>query len=279
MDQGQLDRHRAKIFADRPALTGCLQSAGLTVFDTDQRGFQFGEVAAHLNRRNLVVLHARSPEKATGGGGFNWLSPEEAQRFHGYKCQTAARQFLQARTLVRNTLSLYLGAAPHDIDLSCQDHMKPVAVCQTSSRSRPEFNVSHSGEWVTIALHPDLPVGIDIECTKALEIEELCNSSGLFTQNERDCLSLCPDSDQKAALFLQLWRCKEAIMKATGRGFALAPDSFDVLAPDGTPRTVIRAEGSVWRLRQFEVCSGPIFAVAVKHNHQPAEHHLDATIE
>lgn len=245
-----------------------LQSANVTVFDTHHKDFRFGLAAAHLKRGELVVLHARIDKDVALNSGYNWLSMDEVRRYDSYICRNAAKQFLKGRTLVRNVIAHCLSAAPADIKLSCTQHVKPTATCGTISRPTPQFNLSHSGKWVSTALHKDLPVGIDVECSAVPELQTLCASLELLTQNERKCLAACHDSNHKADLFLQLWRCKEAIMKATGKGFGLAPCSIDVLAPDGTARKIIRAEGSAWRLRQIAIRSGPTCAVAVQHLEQ-----------
>jgi phosphopantetheinyl transferase len=76
-------------------------------------------------------------------------------------------------------------------------------------------------------------------------------------------LASCPDDSIKAGLFFRLWRCKETIMKATGRGFDLALASFGVLNHDGTFKTIVQAEDQDWHLQQVTLCPGLDCAVAV----------------
>lgn len=240
-------------------------------FDAEQKNFDLGRVAAALNRQELVLLYVRAREMEAVADGLSWLSDEERRRYHGYRVPRAATQFLHGRTLLRRVLSNHLGIAANEIDLSSHEHVKPIARCRTSSRRPPQFNLSHSGEWITIALHSDLPVGIDIECATAPEIEILYDLPGLLTSRERSHLKLSKSPSQKANLFLRLWRCKEAIMKATGKGFALAPNSIEVLTPDGAARTTIHAAGRAWQLRHCKLRLGLSCAVAVAERKRDAD--------
>ena len=109
----------------------------------------------------------------------------------------------------------------------------------------------------------DRALGIDIECADRREIDTLSTMVDLFTTNERARLASCLDDGTKAGLFFRLWRCKEAIMKATGRGFDLAPASFEVLTHDCTFKTIVRAEDQDWHLQQVTLCPGLDCAIAV----------------
>ena len=213
---------------------------------------------------NLVVFYAKC-DKANQGGRISQdilLSAAETQRYTNYKSEKAAQQFLQGRRMIRAMLASYLGVSAVDFELSCQEHVKPVAQCLTSSRPPPEFNLSHSGDWVVLAADRYRALGIDIECTTQSNIGEIAGLSDLFTQNERAYLKKQTEPDQKARLFLQLWRGKEAIMKATGKGFALAPNSFELLTSEGTFKDIILAEARTWNLLQIALCPGLDCAIA-----------------
>lgn len=239
------------------------RSGDLVGFNADLKNFTFGTAMCSINKRDLVVLYARTLKCEANDEGSNWLSAAEAHRYHAYRSRKAAKQFLQGRTLIRKALACHLSAAPCDIDLCASEHIKPTARCQNPSKKIPQFNLSHSGDWITLAIHLFLPVGIDIECEAPPEIDTLSNSPELFTLNERGHLATITDRSQKAEMFLKLWRSKEAIMKATGKGFALTPNSIELLRPEGVQKTTICAEGSAWELRHHKLCSGLTCAVAL----------------
>lgn len=240
----------------------------INVFDVEHSEFEFRRVAEHLNHRKLVILYARTDRERAPEGGFEWLGHDERQRYHDYICESDAIQFLKARTLVRNILVHYLNVAPFDIRLTSVQHIKPIAACDNPYRPIPHFNISHSGDWISVALHADLPLGLDIECSDVPELDRLCKSEELFNEMERSFLDACPNSDLKFDLFYRYWRCKEAVMKATGKGFALAPCTIGLTSDDGSIKTTIIAEGKAWQLHQIDTCANLKLAVAIQQSRE-----------
>lgn len=236
----------------------------VVVCDAGQRGFDIGEATASLKQGKLVVLfRSACLSESVDQIPRPALNAAEAHRYNAYKSQSASAQFLQGRSLMRDMLARYLETAPDQIEVSCQEHVKPVANCSASDLAMPQFNLSHSGVWIVLGADRDRHLGIDIECADRHEIGTLSTMADLFTQNERAHLASCLDQSTKAGLFFRLWRCKEAILKATGRGFELAPASFEVLTHDGVFKTIVRAEGQDWHLRQVTLCPGLDCAIAV----------------
>ena len=101
------------------------------------------------------------------------------------------------------------------------------------------FNVSHSGGFICCAAD-DGPVGVDIECVTA-ESEGVLRR--VLNEDERNRVR------EKPSDFSLFWTLKEAVMKAEGLGFALPPQTIDVLpATRGEP---VHANGHVWHLRSL----------------------------
>jgi 4'-phosphopantetheinyl transferase len=236
----------------------------VVVFDASRRGFDIGQATASLKQGKVLILfmNAATTASADQMPGPR-LSAAETQRYNAYKSRSAAAQFLQGRGLLRDMLASYLGTAPDQIEVSCGEHVKPVAKCPATDLAMPQFNLSHSRGWIVLGADRDRDLGIDIECADRREIDTLSTMVDLFTPNERVYLASCLDDSIKAGLFFRLWRCKEAIMKATGRGFDLAPASFEVLTHDGTFKTIVQAEDQDWHLQQVTLCPGLDCAVAV----------------
>ena len=236
----------------------------VVVFDAGQRGFDIGRATDRLKQGRLLVLFIKAvTSESADQMPRHRVSAAETYRYNAYKSRSAAAQFSQGRALMRNMLASYLGTEPDQIEISCEEHVKPVAECPAAEGVGPHFNLSHSGGWIVLGAHRDSNLGIDIECADRHEIDTLSTMADLFTQNERAHLASCPDDGTKAGLFFRLWRCKEAIMKATGRGFGLAPASFEVLTHDGAFRTIVQAEDQDWHLQQVTLCTGLDCAVAV----------------
>lgn len=246
-------------------MTATHQLNDITVFDADHGDFEFRLAAKHLRHQKLIILLAKTDKENASTMGLNWLGSDERRRYHDYICRNAATQFLTARTLIRKVLMHYLNLSPTDIRISSIQHSKPFVACDRACGPIPQFNISHSGAWVSIALHADLPLGLDIECSEAPELDKLCESEELFNQNDRNLLAACADQDHRADFFYRLWRGKEAIMKATGKGFALEPCKIDLLSDNGRFKNVVTAEGRSWRLHEISTHFNLEMAVAVQH--------------
>ena len=84
----------------------------------------------------------------------------------------------------------------------------------------PAFNLSHSGDWCILATTEN-DIGTDIEEENE---KHLSAAFAVFTPKELDWIS----SDPFTRFFI-LWTMKESLMKATGLGFEMQPQSVDVL--------------------------------------------------
>ena len=99
------------------------------------------------------------------------------------------------------------------------------------------FNISHSGDYVVLAT-ADCEVGVDIE--------KIAPYSGAvaarcFTERELEWLQ----TQKTDEAFCRLWTAKESIMKATGLGFSLSPETFCVLPMDASAHFIA---GETWFL-------------------------------
>lgn len=109
-------------------------------------------------------------------------------------------------------------------------------------KSPPYFNLSHSGDFVVLAL-TDCEVGIDIQKTGAYN-PKIINTC--CTANEKEWLK--QQTDENA--FYYLWTGKEAVMKATGKGFSMGPLNIDLLPVADGPHTIAE---QLWYLKWFSL--------------------------
>ncbi len=114
---------------------------------------------------------------------------------------------LQKRGIERESFSFAYG-----------EHKKPYL----QGVSMPYFNLSHSGDFVVVAISATAEVGVDIE-----EIKEFREGvlKKVFTEKEIAYIKNQPDQNQAC---YQQWSLKESVIKAIGTGFSLAPQSFSV---------------------------------------------------
>lgn len=119
-------------------------------------------------------------------------------------------------TLLRRLLAGYLGAALADLVIERDAYGKPRLV--GTQEASMQFNLSHSGSSLIVALARDQAVGVDIE--DGLRSRPwLALAERYFAQAEYERLARLPEASL-AARFIELWSCKEAVLKALGRGIA-----------------------------------------------------------
>ena len=104
-------------------------------------------------------------------------------------------------------------------------HLRGVALDRTT-HGKPffdpargiDFNLSHSGDHAVVALAPSQSIGIDLE-RSGRQRSVLALAQRFFCASEFAALAALPEAQQQLA-FLRLWTCKEAVLKALGRGIA-----------------------------------------------------------
>ncbi|QSA98862.1 4'-phosphopantetheinyl transferase superfamily protein [Methylococcus sp. EFPC2] len=146
------------------------------------------------------------------------LSETERERAGRLRSETARARFVATRVWLRGLLGHYLNTDARDIDWEHNAHGKPRLAGQAEDQGLV-FNLSHTGDYAALALTRDGRLGVDIELPKASrDLEGLA------------AMCLAPEElswwregaeDEKAANFFRLWVCKEAYVKAVGRGIAL----------------------------------------------------------
>lgn len=146
--------------------------------------------------------------------GSKWLSQAEVSALARLGTRVLRERAMASRVILRAVLGSQLGASPEDVAVQSGRYGKPVL------DGPLEFNVSHSGATLLIALHPDSPVGVDVELrSRALPLAPLWSC---LSRHELEV----PPMEQSD--WLCLWVRKEATVKATGQGLAADLTGFTV---------------------------------------------------
>lgn len=175
------------------------------------------------------------------------LPDYERQRAARLKFASPRRQFLVARVVLRQLLGAWCAADPWSLKFSIGPHGKP----RLEHPDAPEFNLSHSGQWVAIALAAAQPVGIDVETIDPTVSRDRL-AGRYFSPAEQAELAALPEETRWAA-FYRGWTCKEAWIKATGRGMGFAVERLTVRLDPARPAELCAVEGEIetaarWRL-------------------------------
>lgn len=115
------------------------------------------------------------------------------------------------------------------------------------------FNISHSGN-VVVCGYSDAEIGIDIEEIHPIDLDEF---KSVLTPNEYNLLKSSEINN-----FYRVWTQKEAIMKATGKGFYLNPLDIDLGEDLGKDSFEIRIDNQNYQIQTSDSLQGYIVTVA-----------------
>lgn len=142
------------------------------------------------------------------------LSVDERRKLASYRSRESAERFVVTRALVRTVLGERLGIDPCDVEISHTARGKPVLA------QALQFNVSHSGDLILLAVSDDRAVGVDVERRRDVERVQALVARWL-TPDERDQVARITESGLAVSeAFLRVWSLKEARLKALGVGIA-----------------------------------------------------------
>ncbi|ABK49065.1 4'-phosphopantetheinyl transferase [Shewanella sp. ANA-3] len=199
------------------------------------------------------------------------LTEDERAKVARYRAPKAQMNGLLVRAALRCVLSQGLPSRGGSSPYSPQRHIAPQDWCfEYGTKGKPslsheqflstgiEFNLSHSGDWLLIALAQDddsdatanttlprLGLGVDIERSRAsTHIYPILNH--YFSPIEAEGLLALEGEDAQRQRFFDLWALKESYIKATGLGLAQSLKSFAfdlasnslLMLDDGVQQTV-----------------------------------------
>jgi len=172
--------------------------------------------AAPLDHSVHLWLSTLTEMQAEGDGA--WLTRGERRHAETLRSEAVRARFVLIRSWLRGLLGRYLNAHPGDIELDANEYGKP-CLAGSADGEGLVFNLSHSGDVAALAFARDTLLGVDIEVPR-----ERRNLNGMaamcLAPEELACWQAKPPELQLTE-FLRLWVCKEAFVKAVGRGLAL----------------------------------------------------------
>ncbi|KAA3647731.1 MAG: phosphopantetheine-protein transferase [Chloroflexi bacterium] len=190
------------------------------------------------------------------------LNEEErtrADRFHFDKDQES---YIIAHSVLRLLLGGYAQLPSEEIEFTVNNYGKPQIVDNSL-----QFNLSHSGDFVLIAIANSLILGVDVEKIHTRRAK-IVLAKRFFSPLEFDHLMQLASGDFVQGFF-NTWTRKEAYIKAIGAGLSIPLDSFTVSLKTDSPVELI--EDSVntnapgeWTLKHIKVNDDYAAALAVK---------------
>lgn len=187
----------------------------------------------------IHIWHARVKDNASQVENYIGKLPnEELERARRFSHEPSRGEYLTARTLVRNILSLYYPSTQKIAwSFTIGERGKP----EVSASQNPlgiTFNLTHSAKMVSCAVGRSRDLGIDIESVQRDgDYQDLAQSS--FSPQE--CAELARVEKQHfKQRFFEYWTLKESYIKARGLGLAIPLDQFSFILnfPPGKPTDI-----------------------------------------
>lgn len=176
------------------------------------------------------------------------LSPTERQQWQEIHHPGRRQEFLLSRVLLRRLLADRLQCQASELLFCTNPHGKPEL-----SDQRWQFNLSHSGNWLVIALCAKGPLGVDIELGQRRR-QTLPLARRFYATSEYEWLAALPAEEQESA-FYRLWSRKEAVLKAHGAGIAAGLDKV-CFVPQQAWRLDNRLDEHDYRVQDWPLGSG-----------------------
>ncbi|HET7595182.1 MAG TPA: 4'-phosphopantetheinyl transferase superfamily protein, partial [Stellaceae bacterium] len=168
------------------------------------------------------------------------LDAGERARWLRFRRDEDRARYLVAHALKRLVLAVHLGAAATELSFTaaCRhcggtDHGKPRL---RAAGGGIDFSLSHSGEYVVLAVTRDAAVGVDIERVNTRR-DVAALIPAVLSVAEQTVVAALPATERALAV-LRYWTRKEALLKATGDGLAVAPAAITVAPPDALPALI-----------------------------------------
>jgi len=191
------------------------------------------------------------------------LTPQERARAERFRQADDRRRFILGRGLLRTMLARHLNRTPTSLILGANAHGKPTL----ADADGLAFNVSHSGDYVLVAVGQAAAIGVDVEQRRP-ELAVTDVGRQVFTAAEMALITNAPDAEKTFRFFRQ-WTFKEAVAKAVGLGLSLDLQQFEIAFPDDAPQLISHGLSelgptSEWRLESIPVEDGYCAALAVR---------------
>lgn len=167
----------------------------------------------------VFLFHINEMNRHLKSQFLQYLSHEELNKIRRIRSLNVQNRCLASRGILRYILGMYTSTDPGQIKFSYNRFGKPFHL-----QDDVKFNCSSSSEYIMIALHPEYPMGIDIEkCTVIKEADGIAKN--YFSDIEY--LNFL-NAGNKNKCFYNIWVQKEAFLKALGVGLSTDTRSFTV---------------------------------------------------
>lgn len=157
-----------------------------------------------------------------GASCASLLTAGELEQADAFRFDNGRERFILGRGMMRAVLGRMIDAPPREVALHFSGQGKP----HLTGDDAVQFNLSHSGEMVMLAVTHGGPIGVDIEAFRELPRRDQI-AKGILGAGELSRYEELSDAERQTAFFT-IWTRKEAIVKAVGRGLCFPLTDVEV---------------------------------------------------
>ena len=182
---------------------------------TTAQDYSINDPIQALAAHEIHVYQAFLPDILNELTRFNaYLSQTEIDQAQRFKTPSLSQYFVLRRGLLRWLLAKLLDEHPDSLRFHTNAQGKP----SLSDYPELHFNLSHSGDYVLLAVSHDSPLGVDIEQIKPHIVTQDLAQFILAADEWNAYIGL--NEGEKVAAFYNVWAQKEAFIKAIGLGLS-----------------------------------------------------------
>lgn|GEM_PF-434514 len=187
----------------------------------NDRGMQLKQMSMKQKTHAAAYIADIEPLKneALYAAAFEQASAERKARILRYRFASDRALSLGAELLLRKLLADF-GYGRINLRYAYGAHQKPYL----EDAPGFHFSLSHSKDYVMAAASLQ-EIGCDIQ---KIIPTDLSIAKRFFSESEYRTILALPESEQNV-MFFRLWALKESFQKATGRGFSLPLNRFEIL--------------------------------------------------
>lgn len=177
------------------------------------------------------------------------LTEEENNRAEKFHRKVDKERYLATRCYIREILASITGINKFNIEFEKKESGKPFL----KNDENIFFSISHTNQWIAIAVCKENECGCDIEEIDASQVSDDILSNH-FHPNEIAFIS----KHDKAESFYYCWTRKEALFKATGKGL---PDN---LSQTDTTKSLQLVNREYYLIDTIKLANGHLLSIAYK---------------
>ncbi|WP_119327657.1 4'-phosphopantetheinyl transferase family protein [Cysteiniphilum halobium] len=162
----------------------------------------------------MIDIYVLNLNNFDAAAALNVLPLEIKNDARDLKLERKRIEYIASQWLRYKLLSALLDVDVTQLNFSKTGNGRPFIVDEAI-----DFNISHTRDYVVIAIGKGQRVGIDVQ-TKKEKVDVLEIAKQYFAKSEYELIALKQNEIERRNVFYWLWVYKEASLKLTGKGIA-----------------------------------------------------------